>query len=214
MNKELAYQPYTLCENSHRANAYKPELLAHYKIISMSSSPRRPESRTASFRIESSLLDKLQQEADLKQVSLNTLANQIFREYIEWYASAPKVGYITVRKSLIAQLLNDMTEEKILEYAKITAKDSKDINLLLTGQYTLSSALKVIEHKIRISGFRYRREIKGDTQNYVIQHDLGRKWSLYLGSLFKAEFEELGYKDAKFEILENTLVFSIRMTDN
>jgi hypothetical protein len=104
-----------------------------------------------------------------------------------------------------------LTEDQILDYAKITAKDSRDINLLLTGEYTLSSALKVIEHKIRISGYRYRREIKGDTQNYIIQHDLGLKWSMYLGALFKAEFEEVGQKDTEFEILENILVFRIKM---
>lgn len=168
-------------------------------------------SKTASFRIDSGILDELQQEAELKQVSLNTLANQIFKEYVEWYASAPKAGYVTVRKSLIVKMLNDLTEDQILDYAKITAKDSRDINLLLTGEYTLSSALKVIEHKIRISGYRYRREIKGDTQNYIIQHDLGLKWSMYLGALFKAEFEEVGQKDTEFEILENILVFRIKM---
>jgi hypothetical protein len=145
---------------------------------------------------------------------LNTLANQIFREYVEWYASAPKAGYVTVRKSLLVELLNDMTEEKILEYARITAKDSRDINLLLTGEYTLTSALKVIEHKIRISGYRYRRELKGNAQTYVIQHDLGRKWSLYLGALFKAEFEEVGHSDTEFQILENTLVFKIIMDED
>jgi hypothetical protein len=168
-------------------------------------------SKTASFRIDSGILDELQQEAELKQVSLNTLANQIFKEYVEWYASAPKAGYVTVRKSLIVKMLNDLTEDQILDYAKITAKDSRDINLLLTGEYTLSSALKVIEHKIRISGYRYRREIKGDIQNYIIQHDLGLKWSMYLGALFKAEFEEIGQKDTEFEILENILVFRIKM---
>lgn len=177
------------------------------------SSSKRPESKTASFRIDSTLLDELQQEADLKQISLNTLANQIFREYVEWYASVPKSGYVTVRKSLLVEILNDLTEEKILQYAKSSAKDSKDINLLLTGEYTLSSALKVIEHKIRISGYKYRRELKGDTQTYVIQHDLGRKWSLYLGALFKAEFEELGHGGTKFDILENTLLFRIKISD-
>lgn len=168
-------------------------------------------SKTASFRIDSGILDELQQEAELKQVSLNTLANQIFKEYVEWYASAPKAGYVTVRKSLIVKMLNDLTEDQVLDYARLTAKDSRDINLLLTGEYTLSSALKVIEHKIRISGYRYRREIKGDTQNYIIQHDLGLKWSMYLGALFKAEFEEVGQKDTEFEILENILVFRIKM---
>lgn len=107
----------------------------------------RVESKTASFRIDNNLLDFLQQEAAL-QVSLNTLANQIFREYIEWYANAPKAGYVTVRRSLIEQMLNNSTEEQILEYAKMTAKESRDINLILTSEYTLSSALKVMEHKL------------------------------------------------------------------
>lgn len=171
---------------------------------------RNARNQTASFRIDGEILEELQQEADLKQVSLNTLANQIFREYVEWYASAPKAGYVTVRRSLVVQMLNDMTEEQILNYAKITSKDSRDINLLLTGEYTLSSALKVIEHKIRISGYRYRRELKGEMQNYIIQHDLGRKWSIYLGALFKEEFEEVGHKDTEFEILDNILIFRIR----
>ena len=174
-------------------------------------STKRPESKTASFRIDTGLLDDLEQEANLKQISLNTLANQIFREYIEWYASAPKSGYVTVRKSLLVEMLNEMTEEKILEYAKITAKDSRDINYLFTGEYTLHSALKVIEHKIRISGYRYRRELKNDIQTYVIQHDLGRKWSLYLGALFKSEFDEVGHRDAEFEISDNALVFRVKM---
>jgi hypothetical protein len=174
-------------------------------------STKHGESKTASFRIDLGLLDSLQQEAEIKQVSLNTLANQIFKEYVEWYASAPKSGYVTVRKSLLVRILNDTTEEQILDYAKTTAQDSRDINLLLTGEYTLESVLRVIEHKVRISGYRYRRELRGDTQNYVIQHDLGRKWSLYLGTLFQDEFEEVGHKDTKFEILDNILVFKIKI---
>ena len=172
---------------------------------------RKPaQSKPASFRIDLNLMDRLQQEADLKQISLNTLANQIFKEYVEWYASAPKASYVPVRRSLIVRMLNDLSEEEILDYAKTTAKDSRNINLLLTGKYTLESVLRVIEHKVRISGYQYRRELNDDGKNYVIQHDLGLKWSLYLGALFKAEFEEVGLKNAEFETLENILVFRIK----
>jgi hypothetical protein len=69
----------------------------------------------------------------------------------------------------------------------------------------------VIEHKVRISGYKYRRELKGDHQNYVIQHDLGRKWSLYLGELFRGEFAEVGRKDVQLEILDNILVIRIKI---
>jgi hypothetical protein len=177
----------------------------------MHQAKRTESSRPASFRIDGGLMDALQHEADLKQISLNTLANQIFKEYVEWYAGAPKSGYVTVRKSLIVQMLNDMSEEKILDYAKITSKDSRDINLLLAGEYTIESVLKVIEHKVRISGYRYRQETKNGVQSYIIQHDLGRKWSMYLGSLFKAEFEDVGQKGVEMEILDNILVFRIKV---
>ena len=172
---------------------------------------RMEPSKPASFRIDRGLMNSLQHEADLRQISLNTLANQIFKEYVEWYASAPKSGYLTVRKSLIVRMLNDMTEEEILDYAKSTSKDSREINLLLTGEYTINSVLQVIEHKVRISGYRYRRETKDGVQSYIIQHDLGRKWSLYLGSLFKAEFEEVGQKGTEFELLDNILIFRIKI---
>jgi hypothetical protein len=169
---------------------------------------KKKATKTASFRIDSSLLDALSQDSNNKQISLNTLVNQILREYIEWYANAPKVGYLVVRKTLMSAMLEKFNEDQIRQLAKITAKQSREINLLFTSEYTIESTLKVIEYKMRLSGYVYRKDVHGDQYVYTIEHGMGPKWSLYLAELFAAEFEEV-HRKAEFEKLDNLLAFKV-----
>jgi hypothetical protein len=164
--------------------------------------------KTASFRINESLLDALLEDSNTRQISLNTLVNQILREYIEWYANAPKVGYLVVRKSLISAMLEKFNEDQIRKLAKLTAKQSREINLLFTSEYTLESALKVIEYKMRLSGYVYRKDVNDNQFLYTIEHGMGPKWSLYLAELFAAEFKEVNHQ-AEFEKLDNLLAFKV-----
>lgn len=163
---------------------------------------------TASFRIESSLLEQLIADSNTKQISLNTLVNQILREYIEWYANAPKVGYMIVRKSLISAMLEKFSDDQLKHFAKITAKQSREINMLFGGEYNIDSALKVIEYKLRMSGYTYRKDVSGNQITYVVEHGLGPKWSSYLAELFGSEFEEVKHA-AVFEKLDNLLAFKV-----
>ncbi len=164
--------------------------------------------KTASFRIDGSLLDTLVEDSKTKQISLNTLVNQILREYVEWYANAPKVGYLVVRKSLMSAMLEKFNEDQIRQLAKLTAKQSREINLLFTSEYNIDSALKVIEYKMRLSGYVYRKDVHDDQYLYTIEHGMGPKWSLYLAELFAAEFEEINH-EAEFEKLDNLLAFKV-----
>jgi hypothetical protein len=171
---------------------------------------KKKTTKTASFRIDDSLLNALLEDSNSKQISLNTLVNQILREYIDWYANAPKVGYMIVRKSLISAILEKFNEEQIRQLAKITSKQSREINMLFTSEYTLASALKIIEYKMRMSGYVYRKDVRDDYHVYVIEHNLGLKWSTYLAELFAAEFREVDH-EAEFEKLDNVLAFKVRI---
>jgi hypothetical protein len=76
----------------------------------------------------------------------------------------------------------------------------------------LNQQLKSIASQIRISG-PYRHEETNNGQNrhsYVIQHDMGKKWSIYLANLYQFLFDELGEnKRIEFDKTENTLAFTI-----
>jgi hypothetical protein len=81
----------------------------------------------------------------------------------------------------------------------------------------IESALDLIETWIRISGYPYRHEVDNNTNNnsyttvhsYIIQHHMGRKWSLYLSELYRCSFQEFGLGKVYFDITDNMLSFKV-----
>jgi hypothetical protein len=78
---------------------------------------------------------------------------------------------------LISSTSSNKEITSIAEY--IAKKETKDFVLLLRNEYNIESALDVIETWIKISGHPYRHEVNYTSHSYVIQHDMGRNWSLY-----------------------------------
>ena len=143
------------------------------------------------------------------------MLNQIVKEHLNWHANAPKAGFVAVRRLLITNLISYLSEQEIISVAENVAKTTnKDSILLLEKEYTMKSALDFIESWIRISGYTYRHEEIDDGQNrhiYLIQHDMGIKWSIYLANLYQFLFDELKKDKTRieFEKTENTLAFTV-----
>jgi hypothetical protein len=97
---------------------------------------------------------------------------------------------------LLSSLINRIPEKEISSIAEYKAKnETKDFVLLLRRDYNIESALDVIETWIKISGYPYRHEVNYTRHlrhSYVIRHDAGRNWSLYLAELYRFLFEEFG----------------------
>ena len=47
-------------------------------------SARTQKTRSITFRLDSSVIDEMQREADQKETSLNVLVNQVLKRYTEW----------------------------------------------------------------------------------------------------------------------------------
>jgi hypothetical protein len=134
---------------------------------------------TINLRLDNKILSKLRRESEQNQTSLNTLANQIFRQHIDWHSKASKAGYVTLQKPLIVKLLDVPSEEDVIRVAKNVSKDMfKDAMLLLRDEIDLRSTLNLIETWIRVSGFPYKREVDDNREvySYVIQHDMGKNF--------------------------------------
>jgi hypothetical protein len=91
---------------------------------------------------------------------------------------------------------------------------NKDAILLRQNEYTIDSALNLLESWIKTCGFPYKHKETNNGQNrhsFIIQHDIGMKVSVYLATLFQSLFEELGQKKRRIEFdkTENTLAFTI-----
>jgi hypothetical protein len=159
-------------------------------------------------------LKNLRYEAEKKDISTNTLVNQIIKEYLNWHSNAAKAGFVAVRRRFVTKVMSNLSEQEIILLAEYVAKSAnKDTMLLMKNEYTVKSALEFLESWIKISGYPYRHQETDNVQNkhsYVIQHDMGMKWSIYLASLYQFLFDELGLKKKiEFDRTENTLAFTI-----
>lgn len=164
------------------------------------------ETEGISLRLDSRILDGLKQEAKLKQVSTNILASQIFKQHLDWHTNAAKAGFIAVRRGMLTKLLEKISEEEAMDVAKFVAKnESRDFVLFMRNEYDMDAAMEVVETWLRISGYPYTHRVKFGRHSYVIQHDMGRKWSIYLSEVYRFIFEDFGQKNARLNFTENTL---------
>jgi predicted transcriptional regulator len=168
------------------------------------------QSQSITFRLDSTILNKLHHEAKQKDISVNTLVSHIIRRHIDWHSNAAKAGFVTVRRGLLSNLINRLPEKEISSIAEYIAKnETKDFVLLLRNEYNIESALDVIETWIKISGYAYRHEVNYTRHSYVIQHDMGKNWSLYMAELYRFLFEEFGLKKVEFDLNHNSLYFIV-----
>jgi hypothetical protein len=172
---------------------------------------RQPhQSESITFRLDSTILNKLHSEAEQQDISVNTLVSHIIRRHIDWHSNAAKAGFVTVRRGLLSNLISRLSEKEISSIAEHIAKnETRDFILLLRNEYNIESALDVIETWIKISGYPYRHEVNYTRHSYVIQHDVGMNWSLYLSELYRFLFEEFGLKKVQFDLNHNSLDFVV-----
>ena len=162
------------------------------------------------MRLDGIILDKLRREAEQKDISVNTLVSHLIRRHIDWHSNAAKAGFVNVRRGLLIDLINRPPEKEISLIAKyIAKKETKDFVLLLRSEYNIESALDVIETWIKISGHPYRHEVSYNRHSYVIQHDMGMNWSLYMAEQYRFLFEEFGLRRVEFDVNDNTLDFVV-----
>lgn len=167
---------------------------------------RKPRPKASLSELKRGMLRSLRQEARERQISTNVLISQIFRQYLDWHSGAAKAGFVLVRRGTILKLLENTPQERIRDIGRsIGINESKDFVLILRHEFSLMSALDVVETWVKISGYSYKHEIRGGTHSLVIHHDMGMKWSIYLSEIYKSIFEQFEQSDAKINLAENTV---------
>ena len=219
LQKIIALQPKST-ENTQgfgKNNYLLSEKGHNYKVSPNKERTEKPRKKTESitFRLETDILDNLRQEAKRKDVSVNTLVSQIAKQHTNWHSNAAQAGFISVRKPLIIKLLESQNDEQIKLLARNVAHSSnKDFVLMLRRRYNIHSALDMIEGWIHASGYSYNHNLEDlDYSNrlhsFIVQHNMGMKWSLYLSELYKTVFEEFGIRNSQFDTTDSTLAFEI-----
>ncbi len=174
----------------------------------MSSHSRR--TITMTFRIEESTMDLLRIESENREVSLNTLVNQILRRYVEWDMYEAKVGMLPIAKPVVSALFGEISKDQVVELAKKVGKNAvHDIALFMKSRMDLPSFLSWFEMRMKSSSIEFsRNRLANGTNTYVMRHDLGYNWSLYHKTLLELIFNEVLQKRIDVKITPTTIMLS------
>ena len=78
----------------------------------------RTRGKSVTFRIESEALKNLRREAGQKDISTNTLVNQLIKDHLNWHSNAAKAGFISVRRPFISKIIKYLPEQEIISLAE------------------------------------------------------------------------------------------------
>jgi len=170
------------------------------------------KSRSITFRLDTLTLEELQKEAELKELSLNVLVNQVLRRYVEWDRYESKLGMMPVPKLMLATLIDetvqvavdagisgiDSSRDRILNNAaKIAFNLMRDSVLFMKKSYNLWTVLEVLQEYMKVSGITSDHRIETERRHvFIIQHELGENWSLFAKELLSLIFTKLAEVNA------------------
>ncbi|MBI5698384.1 MAG: hypothetical protein HZC29_07895, partial [Thaumarchaeota archaeon] len=74
---------------------------------------RKATTDSVTFRLNSSVLKKLEEKADQQKTSLNVLVNQVLSSYVEWEMDSVKAGWIPTQRSVLTKVMEVLDEKDI-----------------------------------------------------------------------------------------------------
>ena len=183
------------------------------------------KTRSVTFRLDSSVIDEIQSEADNREISLNVLVNQVLKRYSEWDRFENKIGMMPVPKVILSSLIDkaiavakssgikdvDHYRDEIIKQAALLAFGlMKDSVLFMKRQYNLWVVLAVLEEYMKVSGIKADHKLEGSRKHvFIIQHELGENWSLFTKELLALIFQNLANVRADITTTSNTTVAEV-----
>jgi hypothetical protein len=171
-----------------------------------------PKSSTTcvTFRLSKVRLNQLRSVSEAKNVTSNTLVNQIVKAHLDWHSRAAHARLYYLPKSFLIRLINELTEEEIRELARDTAKyDVVDISLFLRGGFTIASLSNITETWLRIAQMPYRCEINGEGCKVIIEHDMGIKYSYLIKEISRYLLEVAFQAKSSCDVTENAVIIKL-----
>jgi hypothetical protein len=165
--------------------------------------------KISSFRINSKNLDKLKTQAKSNGVSLNTLVNEIFANYLHWDMTATKAGWVVVLSEVLKSLMNELDDKILYNIAIRTADSTKDVRLMMTGDDTVDGFLSILRNRLRKSGISYTESSENEMIKFIIHHNMGKKWSYFYKIQHERMLQNLR-QSAELEFTDNSLIIHIK----
>jgi hypothetical protein len=164
-----------------------------------------PKSESITFRLASAVVDNLKKKAKHDKVTVNTLVSQIIADYFDWAMTAIEAGWMVMPKMTVKKLFEMLSQDEILTLADATYEEKKEMFVFMKGKNDEQSFLSILRMRAEKSGFHLRELEKDGRTTFIIQHDMGRNYSLFCKSLYETIMHQYGVQ-VELEVTEHTLI--------
>jgi hypothetical protein len=183
-------------------------------MVSEMSKAKRRMTESITLRVESSVLTQIHCEAEQRLESVNTLINQILKQYVKWHAHTPNAGMFYISRNLMGSLLRKFSNEEIIQLSEEEIRESfKKAFFVFYEEYNLESVLELLDYYARASGLNYTHRIENNNHTIIIHPEMGEKASLLLSSLIRNVLRILPIPPSAYDIQQSngTLIIKIKI---
>jgi len=154
--------------------------------------PKVPEKTvTRSFRISESAFLALEEVARKRNISLNTLVNQVFLSFANFDRYFQRFGMTKISKVSYRKTLRAVPDDQVIELAKEVANNSGKV-IILARQGTISpkGVLDWLKDLADYANwFQYNEVLSPDGRRVItLTHDVGTKFSIFMVAYSKEMF--------------------------
>lgn len=176
---------------------------------------KKEKTRTVTYRLPEKIIRALESESTKKKISQNVLVNQIFEKFVQWDRFSDKIDMIPVPKDLFHTLGDGMDRNDVNMIVDALKPVIKNDVLFITGKYDLKRFLETLEYYVRATGMNSDHRVEGPLHHFIIQHELGMNWSIFVEQLLKEIFHEfLPEKNIKTQTTDATVITTIALGED
>jgi hypothetical protein len=169
----------------------------------------RKRTTTGTFRIPEDTYQAIQREAENREVSLNTLVNQILHAHLEEEIIGKSL-FVRMPKSVYKSFLSAITDEQAREIGELDAE--RVAKSLMLAKHGTVSTYGILEH-LRLfansAGYGEYSEVEEEGKKIVtIMHEFGRRGSILFAAHARALFQMNG-SQPKISTTDGALIIEI-----
>ncbi len=168
------------------------------------------KSAVISARVSEDIKNKLEDEAEMKGSTINTLTSNVLTKHVNWDRFAEDIGFVFLTKPFLRAILDEVDEKTMKLIAVSTCRGAiRDAVLFLKGEMNKDTIIEAFDLWFAASHIPFRHIKKSDLDRYIVQHGLGKKWSIYTGAVVNVLLNEIGYKVINQKSEDQSISFEI-----
>lgn len=173
---------------------------------------KNPTTNTA-IRIPTEIYEKIEFQATTEDKTVSAIINNILKKYVSWDQFVSDIGFVFLQKPFVRNIFEHISDEDLIKAAKTSCYTGmRDAISFIHGKNDVESIIDVLKLWFSASNFTNKVIQSEGIIEFRVQHNLGRKGSLYIGTLISSLFADLNMKPKEALMKEHSLVIAFNST--